>query len=113
MTVEEEGLALGSLALALDEELDVGEGLEPAAAADTLLGLLDVDGLAFLLPGLDLGGLSAEGRLRRTARSALVEREDVDVVSSEAAEVVVVALDVLGEAVDENNIRLRVGRGPL
>lgn len=113
MTVEEEGLALGPLALALDEELDVGESLEPTAAADTLLGLLNVDSLALLLPGRDLGGLSAERRLGRAAGTALVEGEDVDVVGSEATEVVVVALDVLGETVDENNIRLRVRRGPL
>ena len=113
MTVEEERLALSPLALTLDEELDVGKGFEPTAAANALLGLLDVDGLAFLLPRLDLGGLSAEGRLRRAAGTALVERKNVDVMSSEATEIVVVALDVLGEAVDENNVRLRVRGGPL
>lgn len=113
MTIEEEGLALGPLALALHEELDVGEGLEPATAADALLCLLNVDRLAFLPPRLDLGGLGVKRRLRRAAGTTLVKRQDVDVVRGEAAEVVVVALNVLGEAVDEDNIRLGVRGGPL
>jgi len=72
-----------------------------------------MDRLALVAPSGDLGGLVVQRLLRCAAVPALVDRKDVDAVRrrGEQAEVRVVPLDVLCEAVDEDDVRLGLGAG--